>query len=138
MPRLGPGPFTVFAPTNEAFAEIPPELLKHLLQPEHHADLVRVLTYHVTGSKILAADFVQGEQIPTLEGGRLFVILFNKAILINDAEVTAADNLASNGSLPMISPLPRCLSRRNAQLPGVVHIINQVLFPLGLRNALKA
>jgi uncharacterized surface protein with fasciclin (FAS1) repeats len=73
----------------------PPELLKHLLQPEHHADLVRVLTYHVTGSKILAADFVQGEQIPTLAGGRLFVILFNKAILIN-----AADNLASNGSLP--------------------------------------
>jgi uncharacterized surface protein with fasciclin (FAS1) repeats len=96
----GPGPFTVFAPTNEAFAQIPPQLLQFLLQPENKADLIRVLTYHVTGSKILAADLVQGEEILTLEGGHLRVTLYNKMVYINFAEVTSADNFASNGSCP--------------------------------------
>ena len=94
----GPGPFTVFAPTNEAFAQIPPQLLQYLLEPQNKADLVRVLTYHVTGSKILAADLTQGEEILTLEGGHLRVTLYNKIAYINFAEVTAADNFASNGS----------------------------------------
>jgi hypothetical protein len=97
---LGPGPFTVMAPSNEAFNHLPPNVLKYLLDPNNKADLVRVLTYHVIGSKILAADLTNGEELLTLEGGHERVTIYNKQILINFAEVTHADNLASNGELP--------------------------------------
>ncbi len=118
----------MFAPTNEAFAQIPPQLLQFLLKPENKADLVRVLTYHVTGSKILAADLTQGEEILTLEGGHLRVTLYNKMAYINFAEVTAADNFASNGTRAP-TPSPRSPLRLKHRVAGVVHIINRVLFP---------
>jgi hypothetical protein len=97
-----------------------------LLQPQNKADLVRVLTYHVTGSKILAADLTQGEEILTLEGGHLRVTLYNKIAYINFAEVTAADNFASNGRHPAPSAFHLVTI---LLLSGVVHIINRVLFP---------
>ncbi len=85
------------APTNEAFAQLPPNLLKFLLDPANKADLVRVLTYHVIGSKILAADLTNGEELLTLEGGHERVTLYNKEVFINFAQVVAADNFATNG-----------------------------------------
>ena len=80
-------PFTVMAPTNEAFAQLPPNLLKFLLDPANKDDLVRVLTYHVIGSKLLAADLTNGEELLTLEGGHERVTLYNKGVYVNFAEV---------------------------------------------------
>ncbi len=122
----GPGPFTVMAPTNEAFAQLPPNLLAFLLAPENKADLVRVLTYHVLGSKILAADLTNGEELLTLEGGHERVTLYNGSVFINFAQVVAADNFASNGDLLALLIF---LAPSHAVCAGVVHIINRVLFP---------
>jgi hypothetical protein len=110
-PILGPGPFTVMAPTNEAFAQLPPNLLHFLLDPANKADLVRVLTYHVIGSKILAADLTNGEELLTVEGGHQRVTLYNKQVFINFAEVVAADNFASNGTRAAPPPPPALMSR---------------------------
>ena len=114
------------APTNEAFAQLPPNLLAFLLAPENKADLVRVLTYHVIGSKILAADLTNGEELLTLEGGHERVTIYNGKVFINFAEVVAADNFASNGEL---LALLMFLPTSHAVCAGVVHIINRVLFP---------
>jgi len=104
----GAGPFTVFAPTNEAFSALPAGVLNKLLQPENKAQLVDVLTYHVVAGKVLAKDLTDGEKVKTLEGKDVTVRLVGTLVFINDAQVTTADVLASN---------------------GVVHIINAVLLP---------
>ena len=99
------------APTNEAFAQLPPNLLQFLLDPANKADLVRVLTYHVIGSKILAADLTNGEELLTVEGGHQRVTLYNKQVFINFAEVVAADNFASNGTRAAPPPPPALMTR---------------------------
>ena len=114
------------APTNEAFAQLPPNLLAFLLAPENKADLVRVLTYHVIGSKILSSDLTNGEELLTLEGGHEKVTIYNGKVFINFAEVVAADNFASNGEL---LALLMFLPTSHAVFAGVVHIISRVLFP---------
>ena len=108
----GRGPFTVFAPTNEAFANIPAATLSSLLDPENIKQLDDVLTYHVlvVAGDVHARDLKDGEKLKTVEGKSLSVRLSGKDILINSAKVTSADNDASN---------------------GVVHIIDSVLFPAG-------
>merc|ERR1719454_2792934 len=109
VPTLeSPGPFTVFAPTNEAFAALPATLLAYLLDPKHKAQLVDVLTYHVASGSVHAKDLKNDEKIKTVEGKDVEVRLVDSKVFINQAQVTTADIDASN---------------------GVVHIVNAVLIP---------
>lgn len=103
-----PGPFTVFAPTNEAFAKLPSSTLNHLLEPKNKQELVNILTYHVASGKVLSTDLKNGQCIKTLEGSRVRVHLGEGKVSINNAEVVQADINASN---------------------GVVHVIDSVLLP---------
>lgn len=101
----GEGPFTVFAPTNEAFDDLPDGVLEDLLDdPEA---LATILTYHVVAGQVLAADLQDGAQVTTVEGRTLAVSLTGGA-QVNDANITSVDILASN---------------------GVVHVIDAVLIP---------
>merc|ERR1711865_936329 len=104
----GAGPFTVFAPTNEAFARLPKSLLDYLLDPKNIKELDDVLTYHVVSGSVHAKDLKNHEQIKTVEGKDVEVSLYNDHVYINDAEVEKANIDASN---------------------GVVHIISHVLIP---------
>merc|ERR1719487_312404 len=105
----GKGPFTVFAPTNEAFAKLPKATLASLLKPENKAKLVDILTYHVAaGAAVFSKDLKNGEQIKTVEGKVVTAHVSSAGVEINDATVTTADVAASN---------------------GVVHIIDTVLIP---------
>jgi len=99
----GAGPFTVFAPTNEAFAELPAKVLANLLKPENKAELVDILTYHVVaGAAVKAKDLSDGEMIKTVEGNTVTVRLSGSDVLINSAKVTTADVVASNGVVHII------------------------------------
>jgi len=112
-----PGPFTVFAPTNDAFNALPAGLLDSLLRPEGKAQLVQLLTYHVASGNVKAQDISDGQQIATLDGGNyVTAAVSGGAVMLNDASVTVPDQVASN---------------------GVVHIINKVLIPPGIGLALK-
>lgn len=113
----GPGPFTVFAPTNEAFAALPKALLDYLLDPKHKAQLVDVLTYHVASGSVHAKDLKDHERIKTVEGKDVEAHIFDSKVFINEAQVTTADVDASN---------------------GVVHIINAVLIPSFIETKLRA
>jgi uncharacterized surface protein with fasciclin (FAS1) repeats len=109
----GAGPFTVFAPTNEAFAALPAGLVDALLLEENRAALTSILTYHVVGQKVMAADVASGD-VPTVEGSMLSVVVAD-GVRINDAAtVTATDVVASN---------------------GVIHVIDAVLVPAGVDAA---
>jgi len=104
------GPFTVFAPTNEAFAKLPAEILKRLLEPKYIKELDGVLEYHViAGAAVHAADLKPEQKVKTLEGEEILIEVFDKNVYINSrAKVTTADVDATN---------------------GVVHIIDNVLIP---------
>ena len=102
----GEGPFTVFAPTNAAFEALPAGLLEKLLLPDNKETLVKILTYHVIPSKVLAADVADGE-VTTVEGST-FEISTMGGVKVNTANVTATDVPASN---------------------GVIHVIDAVLVP---------
>jgi uncharacterized surface protein with fasciclin (FAS1) repeats len=103
----GEGPFTVFAPTDEAFAKLPAGTVENLLKPENKDRLVAVLTYHVVPAKVKAAD-VQTGQSPTVNGAKLNLVKSADGVKVNNANVTAADVRASN---------------------GVIHVIDTVLIP---------
>jgi hypothetical protein len=102
----GEGPFTVFAPNDEAFAALPEGLLEKLLLPENIAVLTSILTYHVVAGKVLSTDVTAGDA-PTVEGSTLTLAVMD-GVQVNDATVIAADVEASN---------------------GVIHVINKVLVP---------
>jgi len=104
----GAGPFTVFAPTDAAFAALPKGVLDNLLQPANKASLDDVLTYHVLGDEVHANKFLDGEMLRTLEGKYVTARVAGSTIFINSAKVTTADVQASN---------------------GVIHIIDAVLLP---------
>jgi uncharacterized surface protein with fasciclin (FAS1) repeats len=104
----GDGPFTVFAPTNDAFAALPEGTLEMLLKPENKDKLVKVLTYHVVPGKVKSTDLKDGMTAKTVEGSEIKVNLSDKGAMINDAKVTAADIMATN---------------------GVVHVIDKVILP---------
>ena len=104
----GAGPFTVFAPTNEAFAMIPKATLDGLMKPEMKADLAKILTYHVVAGSLKAADLKDGQELTTVEGGKLLVSVKDGVVMVNGAKVTIADAVSSN---------------------GVTHVINGVLMP---------
>jgi uncharacterized surface protein with fasciclin (FAS1) repeats len=102
----GEGPFTVFAPTNEAFAALPAGLVDKLLLPENKDLLVKILTYHVVSGTVLAADVTAGD-VPTVEGQNI-TITTDMGVKVNGATVTATDIIASN---------------------GVIHVIDAVILP---------
>ena len=104
----GAGPFTVFAPTNEAFNALPAGAVDNLLKPEMKKDLTGVLTYHVVPGKLMAADLKDGQKLKTVQGKDLMVTVKDGKVMINGATVTIADVVSSN---------------------GVTHVINAVLMP---------
>jgi uncharacterized surface protein with fasciclin (FAS1) repeats len=104
----GPGPFTVFAPTDGAFAKLPAGTLDTLLKPESKAKLTAILTYHVVAGKVMAADVVKLKQAKTINGAMDAVKVDGGTVMINNAKVTTADIAASN---------------------GVIHVIDTVLLP---------
>jgi uncharacterized surface protein with fasciclin (FAS1) repeats len=105
----GKGPFTVFAPTDEAFAKLPAGTVESLLKPENKATLVKVLTYHVVSGKVLAKDIKSGSVlVPTVSGDSIKVTKTSKNVLIDGSKVVTADVNATN---------------------GVIHVIDTVLLP---------
>jgi uncharacterized surface protein with fasciclin (FAS1) repeats len=106
----GPGPFTVFAPTDEAFAKLPAGTLDDLLKPENKAMLRRVLTYHVVAGKVLAADVMKVSSAKAVSGDSLPIQVDGSTVMAGQARVVKADIAASN---------------------GVIHVIDTVLLPPG-------
>jgi uncharacterized surface protein with fasciclin (FAS1) repeats len=104
----GPGPFTIFAPTDEAFAKLPPGTLENLLKPENKEQLQKILAYHVVAGQVMAKDVVKLDSARTVEGGRLTIHATNGGVMVNNAHVTKTDIAASN---------------------GVIHVIDTVLLP---------
>ena len=104
----GAGPFTVFAPTNAAFSALPAGTVDGLLKPESKEALTKILTYHVVAGAVKAADLKDGQKVKTLQGEELTVSIKDGKVMINGANVTAADLVGSN---------------------GVVHVIDAVLMP---------
>jgi uncharacterized surface protein with fasciclin (FAS1) repeats len=98
----GDGPFTVFAPTDEAFAKLPKGTVEDLLKPENKEKLAAILTYHVVPGKVMAAD-IKGkkENVKSVQGGDLAVDATD-GVKINDATVVTADIAASNGVIHVI------------------------------------
>jgi uncharacterized surface protein with fasciclin (FAS1) repeats len=104
----GPGPFTVFAPTDAAFAKLPAGTVDNLLKPENKAQLVAVLTYHVVPGEVTAADVVKLNEAKTVNGKMIAVHTTGDSVMVNDAHVVTTDIAASN---------------------GVIHVIDSVLLP---------
>jgi len=107
------GPFTVFAPTDDAFAALPEGLLDALLLPENVETLQSILTYHVVSGEVFAADVTTGD-VPTVEGSAISVDTSEGVVLNGSANVTATDIEASN---------------------GVIHVIDAVILPPGVDPA---
>ncbi len=104
----GEGPFTVFAPTDEAFAKLPAGTLESLLKPENKEKLVNILKYHVVSGKVMAADVVKLTEAETLAESKVTVKVHEGSVMINDSKVIKADIECSN---------------------GVIHVIDKVLLP---------
>ena len=107
----GKGPFTVFAPTDSAFAKLPAGTLDSLLQPENKQKLQRILTYHVVPGKVMAADVVKLNQAKAVSGDTIAVAAKGGSVTVDAARVTQADVPASN---------------------GVIHVIDAVILPKNL------
>jgi uncharacterized surface protein with fasciclin (FAS1) repeats len=103
----GKGPFTVFAPTDEAFAKLPPGTVESLLKPENRDKLRRILTYHVVSGKVMAAEAMKLQSAKAVSGDTLSISAMN-GVTIDNARVVKADIAASN---------------------GVIHVIDTVLLP---------
>ncbi|PSL22331.1 fasciclin domain-containing protein [Shimia abyssi] len=102
------GPFTVFAPTDEAFAALPAGTVEDLLKPENKDQLVAILTYHVVPSKVMSADIAGAQaDVATVQGSNIAVDA-TSGVMINDATVVMPDIIAKN---------------------GVIHVIDTVLIP---------
>lgn len=97
----GAGPFTVFAPTDEAFAKLPKGTLEDLLKPENKSKLAAILTYHVVPGKVMAAD-VKTMKAKTVNGQELDVKASSSGVKINDAKVVKTDIETSNGVIHVI------------------------------------
>jgi uncharacterized surface protein with fasciclin (FAS1) repeats len=97
----GPGPFTVFAPTDEAFAKLPAGTVESLLKPENKAQLQRVLTYHVVPGRVMAADVVKLQSAKAVSGDTLTITADN-GVSVDNARVVKTDITASNGVIHVI------------------------------------
>lgn len=103
----GDGPFTVFAPTDAAFAALPEGTVENLLKPENKDQLIAILTYHVVPGKVMSTDLSDDMKAATVQGSNVTIDLDN-GVMVNDATVVAADIDASN---------------------GVIHVIDKVILP---------
>jgi uncharacterized surface protein with fasciclin (FAS1) repeats len=105
----GTGPFTVFAPTDEAFAKLPAGTVETLLKPENKAKLQRILTYHVVAGKVMAADVMKMTSAKAVSGDSLTIATRNGGVMADDARIVQADILAANGVIHVIDAvmLPR-------------------------------
>jgi len=104
----GKGPFTVFAPTDEAFSKLPAGTVETLLKPENKAKLAAILTYHVVAGSVMAADVVKLSEATTVQGSKVSIMLHGDKVMVNDANVVKTDIKTSN---------------------GVIHVIDTVLMP---------
>lgn len=104
----GEGPFTVFAPTDEAFGKLPAGTVEELLKPENRDKLTAILTYHVVPGKVTSGQVAGLEMAGTVNGAKLYIAIKDGRVRINDATVVQADVGASN---------------------GVIHVIDRVLLP---------
>jgi uncharacterized surface protein with fasciclin (FAS1) repeats len=99
----GEGPFTVFAPTNDAFAALPPAELERLLKPANKDELAKILTYHVVAGDVMAADLSNGQKVKTVEGQDITVSIDGDMVKLNDtATVVQPDIKTSNGTVHVI------------------------------------
>lgn len=98
----GEGPFTVFAPTDDAFAKLPKETLENLLKPENKDQLVKILTYHVVPGKVMASDVVKLSEVQTAAGEPITIKVEGNKVFVNDAQVILTDIEASNGAIHVI------------------------------------
>jgi transforming growth factor-beta-induced protein len=96
------GPFTVFAPTDEAFAKLPHGTLEDLLKPENKGKLASILTYHVVSGKVMAADVVNLSHAETVNGQSLSVKTYGSTVKVDNANVTKTDIKCSNGVIHVI------------------------------------
>ncbi|WP_390621400.1 fasciclin domain-containing protein [Novipirellula artificiosorum] len=104
----GDGPFTVLAPTNEAFEKLPKGTVETLLKPENKQKLIAILTYHVVAAKAMAADVVKLDEAKTVQGQKVNITASSDGVKINDAKVLKTDIVCKN---------------------GVIHVIDSVLIP---------
>jgi len=104
----GEGPFTVFAPTDEAFAKLPEGTVDSLLKPENRDQLIAVLTYHVLPGKVTASEVVGLTSAETVNGQSVSINVRGETVMIDNATIAAADVMASN---------------------GVIHVIDEVILP---------
>ena len=104
----GPGPFTVFAPTDAAFAALPAGTIDTLLMPENKPALAGILTYHVVSGRLTAEEVTSRTSVTTVQGGSLPIAVSGSSVRIGDANVVAVDVAAEN---------------------GVIHVIDKVLLP---------
>lgn len=104
----GAGPFTLFAPTDAAFAALPAGTVENLLKPENRDQLIAILTYHVVPGKVLAADVVKLDKAKTVNGSDVMIKVANGKVSVDDAMVVKTDIAASN---------------------GVIHVIDSVILP---------
>jgi transforming growth factor-beta-induced protein len=104
----GKGPFTVFAPTDEAFAKLPAGTLADLLKPENKAKLVSILTYHVVPGKVMASQVTGLKSAKTVNGQSVTIAVMDGKVMIDKAQVVTTDIAASN---------------------GVIHVLDTVLLP---------
>ena len=102
------GPFTVLAPTDEAFAKLPAGTVEMLLKPENKAKLVKILTYHVIPAKAMAADVVKMTSAKTVQGSEVKIAVADGKVKVDDANVVKTDIECSN---------------------GVIHVIDAVIMP---------
>ncbi|MFO8006989.1 MAG: fasciclin domain-containing protein [Candidatus Brocadiia bacterium] len=104
----GDGPFTVFAPTDEAFGKLPEGTVEDLLEPESKSKLQDILTYHVVSGSVMAADVVELDSADTVQGGSLSIEVSDGTVMVDGARVVQTDIECSN---------------------GVIHVIDSVMMP---------
>jgi uncharacterized surface protein with fasciclin (FAS1) repeats len=104
----GPGPFTVFAPVDTAFAALPAGTVESLVEPENKEKLTSILTYHVVAGKVLSTDLSDGMKAKTVNGAEITITIADGKVKVNGAQVVLADVATSN---------------------GVIHVIDGVLLP---------
>lgn len=107
-PLKGAGPFTVFAPTDEAFAKLPAGTVENLLKPENKSKLAAILTYHVVSGNVTADQVVKMNSAATVNGQSLQIKVKNGSVMVNNAKVVKTDIATSN---------------------GVIHVIDSVVLP---------
>ena len=106
----GAGPFTVFAPTDEAFAKLPAGTIEMLLKPENKAKLKRILTYHVVPGKVMAADVTKMTSAKTVSGDTATIAVHDGMVMADNSRIVKTDIAATN---------------------GVIHVIDTVMMPKG-------